>query len=48
MINSDDDADRLSSIESFDAKLFRQNTNGHDTDIETSDYVCSRISLLYY
>lgn len=47
MINSSfDDADRLSSIESLDAKLLRQNTNGHDADIETSDYVYSRIYLL--
>lgn len=31
--------DRLSSLDSFDPKLLRNNLNGHDTDIETSDYV---------
>lgn len=49
MINSSfDDVDRLSSIESFDPKLFRQNTNGHDPEIETSDYVCLRNYLLIF
>lgn len=31
--------DRLSSIDLFDPKLLQNNLNGHDTDIETSDYV---------
>lgn len=45
-INSSfDDVDRLSSIDSFDPKSFRNNLNGHDADIETSDYVSLQIDI---
>lgn len=48
LINSpSDEVDRLSSLESFDPKLFRSNSNDHDTDVETSDYVCFSKDLLY-
>lgn len=48
LINSpSDEVDRLSSLESFDPKLFRNNSNDHDTDVETSDYVCFSKDLLY-
>lgn len=43
--SSFDDVDRFSSIDSFDPKLFQNNLNGHDTDIETSDYVLSQDSI---
>ncbi|XP_015379166.1 PREDICTED: putative leucine-rich repeat-containing protein DDB_G0290503 isoform X1 [Diuraphis noxia] len=46
IINSSfDDVDRFSSIDSFDPKLFQNNLNGHDADIETSDYVLSQDSI---
>lgn len=44
--SSFDDIDRLSSLDSFDPKLFRNNLNGHDTDIETSDYVCFSVTSI--
>ncbi|CAI6360394.1 unnamed protein product [Macrosiphum euphorbiae] len=43
--SSFDDVDRFSSIDSFDPKLFQNNLNGHDADIETSDYVLSQDSI---
>jgi len=49
MISSSfDNVDRLSSTDDFDSKLFRNNLNGHDTDIETSDYVSLKIYLITY
>lgn len=39
MSSSFDDVDRLSLIDDFDPKLFKNNLNGQDTDVETSDYV---------
>jgi len=44
--SSFDDADRFSSIDSFDPKLFQNNLNGHDADIETSDYVSLKIYII--
>ncbi|XP_022168561.1 golgin subfamily A member 4-like [Myzus persicae] len=43
--SSFEDVDRFSSIDSFDPKLFQNNLNGHDADIETSDYVLSQDSI---
>ncbi|XP_025420467.1 COP1-interactive protein 1-like [Sipha flava] len=45
IISSSFDDDRLSSIDSCDPKLIRNNLNGPDTDIETSDYVLSQDSI---
>jgi len=47
MISSSlDDVDRLSLIDDFDPKFFQNNISGHDTDIETSDYVSLKIYLI--